>query len=262
MDATFRIRPDVAVIRSAEPVPGIGFLPVRSFLLLGAEPVLLDTGTGHGSDAFVAALESLIDPRDLRWIVVSHADGDHAGGLDSVLRRAPKARVVLNQVSTGKLSSTHTIPMPRVTWVNAGEGLDVGDRVLRFFRPPMYDCPSTVAVFDEKSRIVFASDAFGAVVPVDTPMLDDARESDGLDGMSWFCRANSPWLLDVRADRYAESLRSVAALEPSWLLPSHLPAVPAAKVGRVLARAAALPSEGPVALATQRELEAALARAA
>lgn len=262
MDATLRIAPDVAVIRSAETVPGIGFLPVRSFLLLGREPVLLDTGTARESDAFVEALEALVDPRDLRWIVVSHADGDHAGALEAVLRRAPRARVVLNQVSTGKLSATHAVPMPRVTWVNAGEALDVGDRVLRFFRPPMYDCPSTVAVYDEKSRVVFASDAFGAIVPDDVPTLDDAEEAASLEGMSWFCRANSPWLLDVRPDRYAGSLRSVAALEPSWLLPSHLPAVPAAKIGRVLARAASLPSEGPVALATQRELEAALARAA
>lgn len=262
MDATLRIAPDVAVIRSAEPVPGVGFLPVRSFLLLGREPVLVDTGTGRESDAFVAALESLIDPRDLRWVVVSHADGDHAGALGAVLGRAPKARLVLNQVSTGKLSATHGLPMPRVTWVNAGEGLDVGDRVLRFLRPPMYDCPSTVAVFDEKTRVLLASDAFGAIVPEDVPTLDDAREEAALEGMSWFCRANSPWLLDVRLDRYAEALRAFAALEPAWLLPSHLPAVPEAKVGRVLSRAATLPSEGPVSLATQRELEATLARAA
>lgn len=262
MDATLRIAPDVAVIRGAEPVPGVGFLPVRSFLLLGREPVLVDTGTARESEAFVAALESVLDPGDLRWIVVTHADGDHAGALEAVIRRAPRARVVLNQVSTGKLSTTHAVPMPRVTWVNAGEGLDAGDRVLRFFRPPMYDCPSTVAVFDERSRVLLASDAFGAIVPEDVPTLGDADEEATLEGMSWFCRANSPWLFDVRPDRYAEALRSVAALEPAWLLSSHLPAVPAAKVAAVLARAATLPSEGPVALATQRELEAALARAA
>ncbi|MFN7989743.1 MAG: MBL fold metallo-hydrolase [Thermoanaerobaculia bacterium] len=262
MDATLRTSPDVAVIRGAEPVPGLGVLPVRSFVLLGREPVLVDTGVARESEAFVAALETVLDPADLRWIVVTHADADHAGALPALLGRAPKARVVLNQISTGKLSGTVALPMPRVTWVNAGQALDAGDRVLRFLRPPMYDCPSTVALFDERTRVLFASDAFGAIVPSDVPTFDDAHESSCLEGMSFFCRANSPWLSDVRPERYEASLREVASLGASWLLSSHLPAVPAAKVGRVLARAAKLPAEGPVALASQDALDAALARAA
>lgn len=262
MDATLRIVPDLAVIRSAEPVPGLGVLPVRSFVLLGREPVLVDTGIARESDAFVAALETVLDPADLRWIVVTHADADHAGALPALLARAPRARVVLNQISTGKLSGTVALPMPRVTWVNAGESLDAGGRVLRFLRPPMYDCPSTVALFDETSRALFASDAFGAIVPSDAPTLDDAHEGSCLEGMSFFCRANSPWLADVRPERYAAALREVAALDPSWLLASHLPAVPRARVRRVFDRAATLPEEGPVALASQAALDAALARAA
>lgn len=262
MDATFRIAPDVVVLRSAEPVPGHGVLPVRSFLLLGREPVLVDTGLARESAAFVEALASVLDPKDLLWIVVTHPDADHAGALSALLPLAPKARLVLNQVSTGKLSGTFLPPMPRVTWVNAGESLDAGDRVLTFLRPPMYDCPSTVALFDSRSRALLASDAFGAVVPHDAPTLEDAPETECLEGMSWFCRANSPWLADVRPERYAAALGAFEELDAAWLLPSHLPAVPASRVGRVIARAATLPSEGPVSLASQRDLEAALARAA
>ena len=165
MNGTYRIAPDVTVLSHAEPVPGKGFLPIQSYLLSGKQPVLVDTGAVRTRDEFMAQLEQVIDPADIAWIVLTHPDTDHAGALPLVLEKAPKARLVVNWISTGKLSASMVPPMPRIRWVNAGESLAAGDRVLHFLRPPMYDCPSTSALFDSKSRALFTSDAFGAFVP-------------------------------------------------------------------------------------------------
>ena len=243
---THRLLPDLVVLTQAAPVPGRGFLPIASYLLLGKQPVLVDTGAARHREGFVEALESVLDPKDLAWIVVTHADDDHTGALELLLARAPKARLALNWLSTGKLSAGFDPPMPRVTWVNPGEALAVGDRVLHALRPPMYDCPSTTTFFDSKSRALFTSDAFGAFVPAMAETFADADEKAVLEGMSVFCRANSPWLADVRPDRYEASLKAYADLEISWLLSGHLPPVAAPAAGRVIARAASFPLEGRV----------------
>ena len=258
-EATYRIAPDLVVLRQAEPVPGFGFLPVNSYLLLGKQPVLIDTGAVREREAFLKLLESVIDPADLSWIVLSHPDNDHSGALPALLERAPKARLVLNWISMGKLGATIFPPLPRIRLVNAGESLAAGDRILHVFRAPMYDCPSTVSVLDSKSRALFTSDAFGAFVPEPTERFDQLPEETALNGMSTFCRANSPWLADVRPDRYEAALKTHADLEASWLLSGHFPAVKSDDVGRVMARAASFPSEGPVTLPGQQALDAALA---
>jgi flavorubredoxin len=261
MDSIYLIAPDVTVLSHAEPVPGKGFLPIHSYLLSGRQPVLVDTGAVRERDAFMAQLEEAIDPADLAWIVLTHPDTDHAGALPLVLEKAPKAKLVLNWISTGKLSASMIPPMPRIRWVNAGESLAAGDRVLHFLRPPMYDCPSTVALFDSKSRALFSSDAFGAFVPEMTRTFGEQDEAAVLEGMSTFCRANSPWLADVRPDRYEAALKSISDLEPSWLLSGHLPAVETANVGRIISRSASFPVEGRVSLPNQQVLDAVLASA-
>jgi len=261
MDSIYRIAPDVTVLGHAEPVPGKGFLPIHSYLLSGKQPVLVDTGAVRTRDEFMLQLEQVIDPADIAWIVLTHPDTDHAGALPLVLERAPKARLVLNWISTGKLSSSIVPPMNRIRWVNAGESLAAGDRILHFLRPPRYDCPSTVALFASKSRARVWSDAFGAFVPELTRTFGEQDEAAALEGMSVFCRGNSPWLADVRPDRYEAALKAIADVEPAWLLPGHFPAVEAANLGRIISRAASFPVEGRIPLPSQQVLDAVLAGA-
>ncbi len=257
---TFRVAQEIEVISYAHPVPGAGYLPVRSYLIRGRQPVLIDTGAVAAVREFLTALEGLIDPADLAWIVLTHPDADHAGALPALMEKAPKAKLVLNWVSTGKLSASGEPPLARIRWVNAGESLALKDRVLHFLRPPMYDCPSTVAVFDSRSRVLFSSDAFGAFVPEPTDAFQEQKSPEAvLDGMSFFCRASSPWLADTRPDRYQAALKGFADLEPAWLLGGHLPAVEAGDIGKVFARAASFPHEGRAPLPGQQALEAALA---
>lgn len=79
MDKPYQVMPDIEVLPSHFPVPGAGFLPVNAFVLKAKEPVLIDTGMGIDSEEFMKALESVIDPRDLKWVWITHDDADHIG---------------------------------------------------------------------------------------------------------------------------------------------------------------------------------------
>ena len=248
MEPSFSPTTDVVVLPSLEPVPGVGVLPVQAFLLRGPRPVLVDTGLAREEDAFLDALDALVDLGSLACILLTHEDADHAGAVFSLLERAPDAQLVTTAVGVGKLGAVRPPDPARVRLVAPGARFEVGGRVLRALRPPMYDSPATLAFFEERARWLFTSDGFGAFVPELTERAEDLPLDAALDGMSAFCRANSPWLMDLAPAVYAGQVDALARLEPEWVFASHLPPLGKAAFAPYLERARALPSEGHVPL--------------
>jgi glyoxylase-like metal-dependent hydrolase (beta-lactamase superfamily II) len=174
---TFRLTDQVTVLNDQLEVPGIGFLPINAFVLHAREPVVIDTGVGLPDRDFVATLSSVIDPATVRWIFLTHPDRDHTGGLFALLEAAPNASLVTTFLGVGIMSTDRPVPLDRVYLLNPGQRLDVGDRTLHAFRPPLFDNPATVGLYDERSKICFTSDCFGA--PLATAELAagiDARQ--------------------------------------------------------------------------------------
>ncbi|MCU1657946.1 MAG: lactamase, partial [Pseudonocardiales bacterium] len=159
---TIKVNDDVTVLNDYLEVPGLGFLPVNAFVLHAAQPVVVDTGLGLPDRGFLDALGSVIDPADVQWIWLTHPDRDHTGALFELLDAAPNARLVTTFAGAGIMSTERPLPMPRLYFLNPGEALDVGDRSLLAFRPPLFDNPATVGFYDTRSGACFSSDCFGA----------------------------------------------------------------------------------------------------
>ena len=115
------------------------------------EPVVVDTGLSLPGVGFLDALASVIDPADVRWIYLTHPDRDHTGGLFELLEAAPLAKVVTTFLSVGIMSTERPLPLDRLYLLNPGQSLDVGDRTLTAFRPPLFDSPSTTGFYDNRS---------------------------------------------------------------------------------------------------------------
>ncbi len=160
-----RVGQDVVALSAAVPGPDAMTLPVHAYCMLGQEPVLVDTGLSPLGEQFREALWRLVDPEDLRWIVVTHDDRDHTGSLRAILDQAPQATVVTNFISMVKIAEDWPLPMDRLRLVNSGDRLDIGDDVLDIFRPPTYDSPGTLAFHALRRNTCFSSDCLGAFVP-------------------------------------------------------------------------------------------------
>src|SRR5215216_5348666 len=153
-----RPAPDVVALTDSLQVPGLGFVPVNAYVLHAAQPVVIDTGLAASRPEFLTALWSQVDPADLRWIYLTHPDRDHTGSLFEILDAAPTARLVTTFLGMGILSLERPVPPDRVFLLNPGQSLDVGDRRLTAFRPPVFDSPATTGVYDEHTGSCFSSD--------------------------------------------------------------------------------------------------------
>ena len=224
---TYRAHADVSVLNDYLEVPGLGFLPVNAFVLHSAQPVVVDTGLGLADRDFVAGLSEVIDPADVRWIWLTHPDRDHTGGLFALLDAAPQARVVTTFLGVGIMSTERPLPMDRVYLLNPGQSLDVGDRTLTGFRPPLFDNPATVGIFDRRSGVCFSSDCFGApMATADLACADDVTAAPGEElrgGQLLWASVDSPWVHAVDPAAFAGSLAPLRDFDPSWIFSSHLP---------------------------------------
>src|SRR4051794_7532761 len=91
------IAPDTYVIHQVQPALGQPlFVYINSMVILGAEPMIVDTGTPANRVQWMNDVFSLVEPADVQWVFLSHDDVDHSGNLDEVMTMCPNAKLVCN----------------------------------------------------------------------------------------------------------------------------------------------------------------------
>ena len=255
----YQAAPDIEVVPSYFPIPGLGILPVNAFVLKAAQPVLVDTGLVPLGDEFMGKLSTVIDPADLRWLWLTHTDQDHIGSLWSVLEAAPKLRIITTYLAVGKMSLFAPLPMDRIYLLNPGQSIDVGDRELTAIKPPSYDAPETTGFYDPKSAAFFSSDCFGALMsePVDNAAGMGAENLR--NGMVSWATVDAPWLNNVDRILFAKGLDYVRKLSPKLICSAHLP-IAREMIEELLENLRAAPEAQPFVGPDQQALEAMLAQ--
>lgn len=229
-----RLGAETFALQSLAELPGLGLLPVNAYLIRARQPLLVDTGMAMARDDLITALREEIDLAELRWIWITHADADHIGNLQAILELAPQARVVTNYLGLGKLG-LHGIAPERGWLVNPGQELDLGDRRLTAFRPPVYDAPETMGAWDSHSGFAFTSDCFGALLERPAEEAAAIAPEALAAGMSLWARIDAPWLAQADGARWTSTQHPLRRLAPRLMLSTHLP--PAAGLDDALYRA-------------------------
>jgi hypothetical protein len=244
MEQPYRVGDDVYVLPTRLDVPGVGTIPVHSFVLLSEQPVLIDAGLASDGPEFVEALASVIDPAELQWIWLTHDDSDHTGSLQTVMELAPNSRLATHGLGALRMNTWWPVPLDRVHALALGDRLDVGDRTLLALRPPTFDNPMSTAIFDDSTATLFAVDSFGAILPSMAQEVDDFSEEELVAGMVAWATFDSPWAHLADKTLFGKVLDNVRRLGARRVLSSHLP--PAIeRVDQLLEIVASIPSADP-----------------
>jgi flavorubredoxin len=221
--APVKVAPDTYLIPNlAAAEPGT-YVPVNSLVILGEEPIIVDTGAPVHRERWLDMVYGLVDPADIRWVFLSHEDGDHTGSLDEVLEAAPQATLVMNFFSTERLALERPVHLERMIWREAGETFDAGDRRLRLVLPPIFDGPATRGLFDEKTGVLWSVDTFAALTTGAIHHAEDLPQDLYDESFMFFNSLVSPWHQFLDPVRYNRHVDTVEALKPRAVASAHGP---------------------------------------
>jgi len=259
--APIRILPDTWVLTHLEDAPPLGGIFVNSAVITAEEPVVIDTGASINRAGWIDQLGIVLDPADVRWIFITHDDADHIGNLSVLLQLCPQATVLTTWLAAGRMALQRgmVLPMERIRFINDGDTVDVGDRVLRAVLPPVFDNPTTRGVFDPITGFYWGADCFASPVSEFVMEADDISAVQWREGFLGMQRMLSPWhtLLDHR--RYAAVIDRVQRLPITAAAGAHGPVVRNSRLPDAFRMLRELPHSGAVKPFNQAEMGSLLA---
>jgi flavorubredoxin len=238
---------------------GDAFVPVSSLLIRGGEPIVVDTGAPAHRQHWLQQVFGLVDPEDVRWVFLSHEDGDHTGSLDEVLIAAPNATLVMNAFGAERLLLERTVPLHRSIWREPGETFDAGDRRLRLVLPPIFDGPATRGLLDESTGVMWAVDSFGALTPGAVHHVDDLPRDLYEESFREVNSLVSPWHQWLDQRRFADHVDAIEALRPSTIASAHGPILTGPAITDAFARVRELAGQPRIVPPSQSALDELLA---
>jgi glyoxylase-like metal-dependent hydrolase (beta-lactamase superfamily II) len=160
------------------------YFDASHLIVENGEAAFVDVGTSFSAPRLMAALEERgLRPEDVVYVIVTHVHLDHAGGAGEMMRRLPRARLVVHPRGARHMmdpsalvagaASVYGAEAVRVTYGDlvpvdahrieeAGDGhvVTLGGRPLVLFDAPGH-ARHHVVVWDEASRGFFTGDTFG-----------------------------------------------------------------------------------------------------
>ncbi|HVL83074.1 MAG TPA: MBL fold metallo-hydrolase [Pseudonocardia sp.] len=238
-----RIAADTWLITNLAPAGPDVYVPANSMLIRGSEPVVVDTGAPVHRRQWFDQVFSLVDPEDVRWVFLSHDDGDHMGNLHELLELCPNATLVANFFIHKRQTLERPLPLTRMCWMGPGESFDVGDRRLHLVVPPIFDGPTTRGLYDEKTAVLWAVDSFAALTPGPVHDAKDVPRELFDETFPLLNSLTAPWHQWLDPARYRRHVDSIEALRPRAVASAHGPVLRGDAIPDAFARVRALAGE-------------------
>lgn len=162
----------ITMFENAHPVPrGMSY---NSYLLMDEKTVLLDGVDNAIIEQFWQNLTSVLNGRQLDYLVINHVEPDHCHPIMELLRCYPGLTIVGNKKTFSILDQLYNIELEgHKLEVNEGDVLTTGKHNLTFYFAPMVHWPEVMVTYDSTSKILFCADAFGTFGATDGKMYAD-----------------------------------------------------------------------------------------
>jgi anaerobic nitric oxide reductase flavorubredoxin len=134
----------------------------NSYLIREGKNVLIDTVDHKFSREFVQNLRSEIDLDAIDYIVINHAEEDHAGALTELMSYIPNTPIYCTTNAIDSINGHHHHPEWNFHTVKTGDSLDIGNgKQLIFVETPMLHWPDSMMTYMTGDAVLFSNDAFG-----------------------------------------------------------------------------------------------------
>ena len=187
----------------------------NAYLVKGSErTALIDTADPTKSDDLLAQLEGVLQ---LDILVIQHVEQDHSGSAPLVIEKYPDVRIVSSPKARPMIADHLGIPEERITSVEDGETLSLGDRTLEFIHAPWVHWPETMLTYLREEKILFTCDLFGSHLATEDLYADD-RTRVCEAAKRYYAEIMMPFAQPIRGH-----LAKLQSYEVEMICPSHGP---------------------------------------
>lgn len=151
----------------------------NSYLLKGSEKTaLFETAKFKCLDEYLDKLTSLVDIKDIDYIIVDHTEPDHAGSAEKLVEMNPAIKLVGTATAISFMKEICNTEFASVI-VKEGDTLSLGDKTLRFIAAPNLHWPDAMYTYVEEDKVLLTCDSFGAHYSLDQVLSSKITDQEG-----------------------------------------------------------------------------------
>jgi flavorubredoxin len=192
----------------------------NAYLIMSDKPTLVDTVKKVFEAEMFARIASVIDPKEIEYIVSNHAEPDHSGSLAEAIELINPEKVFASAVGVQTLKKYYSLGI-ELSAVKTGDSLDLGNRTLQFIETKMIHWPDSMISHLKEEHLLFSQDAFGMHL-ASTERFDDELPWDLLQTQAADYYANIVTLYSPQVQKLL-SLIAESQLKFEIVAPDHGP---------------------------------------
>jgi len=189
----------------------------NAYLIIGKEKkALIDTVNPGFEKEFEEKIESIVNPEEIDYVIMNHAEPDHAAAIPYIMALNNKAKLVTS-VRGAKMAQTfYHVSAERIIAAHDGETISLGDKTLRFIEAPMLHWPETMFTYLQEDKILFPCDFFG--LHTANGLYDDEIDDLLVHAQRYFGEIMMPFRTMGQ-----KAIEKIKDLEIRMIAPSHGP---------------------------------------
>ncbi|MDH4209752.1 MAG: FprA family A-type flavoprotein [Anaerolineae bacterium] len=189
----------------------------NAYLIKGQDKIaLIDTVNPGFEQELEQRISQLVDPKGLDYLIMNHAEPDHAGAVPHIMALSPHAKLVTTKKGAAMAQVYYGVPEERTIVVKEGDSIDLGGKTLRFIDAPWQHWPETMFTYLVENKVLFPCDFLGFHTA--SGVYDDQVEEFVPFAQRYFGEIMMPF-----RKMGQQALGKIADLEIELIAPSHGP---------------------------------------
>ena len=194
----------------------------NSYLLLDEQTVLFDTADYAIGKQFIENVMSVLNGRNLDYIVVNHMEPDHCSLIGELLLHYPDVKIIGNAKTFPMIEQFFSFDLTGKTiTVKEGDTFCSGKHTFRFIMSPMVHWPEAMMTYDEKDKVLFSADAFGTFNALNGNLFNDELDFN----REWLDEARRYYtnIVGKYGPQVQNVLKKASSLDIQMICPLHGP---------------------------------------
>ncbi|MEM3725240.1 MAG: FprA family A-type flavoprotein [Candidatus Bathyarchaeia archaeon] len=189
----------------------------NAYLIIGKDKkALIDTVNPGFEKELEEKIRKLVDPSEIDYVVMNHAEPDHAGAIPYIMAMNKKAKLVATSKGARMAQTFYKVPEERIIAVKDQETISLGDKTLQFIEAPMLHWPETMFTYLREDGILFPCDFFGSHLA--KALYDDEVDDLLVHAQRYWGEIMMPFRVMAQ-----KALEKTKDLKISLIAPSHGP---------------------------------------